>query len=198
MVNETPVLFGLVLAGGQSRRMGSDKAMLERGGETQLDYAVRLLSAVTEETWVSSRAEQAANGRSKYPLIIDQYADLGPVAGILSAMDHDPLVAWVVLACDLPNVTEETLQVLITGRDARQPFTAFSSSHNGLPEPLCAIYEPGSRQLLDGYVHDGIACPRKMMIQANIKLLSQPNPASLDNINTPDDLARTDLRVVES
>ncbi|MGB5345078.1 MAG: NTP transferase domain-containing protein, partial [Woeseia sp.] len=167
MVNETPVLTGLVLAGGESRRMGRDKALLKRGVETQLDYAVRILSAVVEQVYVSARATQSDYERTRYPVIVDQYQDMGPVAGILSAMDHDPQLAWLVLACDLPNVTEDTLRSLISGRSPQQPFTAFRSSHNDLPEPLCAVYEPGARQLLDGFVHDGVSCPRKIMIRSN-------------------------------
>ncbi len=196
MIEAAP-LHGLVLAGGQSRRMGSDKALLQRGAETQLDFAVRLLTGVVPKTWVSARAEQSGTERARHPLIIDRYDNLGPLAGILSAMDHDPQAAWLVLACDLPNVTPTTLQALVNGRDPGQPFTAFASIHNGLPEPLCAIFEPAARPLLDADVHAGIACPRKIMIRANIELLQQPDPAALDNINTPQDLARTTLQVAE-
>jgi molybdopterin-guanine dinucleotide biosynthesis protein A len=194
MVNETPVLTGLVLAGGESRRMGRDKALLKRGAETQLDYAVRILSAVVEQVYVSARATQSDYERTRYPVIVDQYQDMGPVAGILSAMDHDPQLAWLVLACDLPNVTEDTLRSLISGRRPQQPFTAFRSSHNDLPEPLCAVYEPGARQLLDSFVHDGVSCPRKIMIRSNTCLLRQADPAWLENVNTPQDLAHTPLQ----
>ncbi|MGB5738236.1 MAG: NTP transferase domain-containing protein [Woeseia sp.] len=194
MVNETPVLFGLVLAGGESRRMGSDKALLRHGDETQLDYAMRIVGAEVEQAFVSARAAQPDAVRARYPLINDEYEGLGPLAGILSAMDFDPQVAWLVMACDLPNVTSDTLQALIAGRDAHRPFTAFRSSHNELPEPLCAIYEPGARQLLDGFVHDGVACPRKIMIRSNSCLLTQNDPAWLDNVNTPEDLARSSLQ----
>lgn len=198
MVNETPVLTGLVLAGGESRRMGKDKALLKRGAETQLDYAVRILSAVVDRVFVSARASQDSSERTRYPLIVDRYENIGPVAGILSAMDFDPQLAWLVLACDLPNVTEETLQALVAARRPQQPFTAFRSSHNDLPEPLCAVYEPGARQLLDGFVHDGIACPRKIMIRSNTCLLAQADPAWLLNVNTPQDLERTPLQELAS
>lgn len=194
MVNEIPVLFGLVLAGGESRRMGSDKALLQRGTETQLDYAVRIVSAVVDQVFVSARRSQADAVRAKHALIIDHYENLGPVAGILSAMDHEPQVAWLVLACDLPNVTPDTLLALLAGRESHHPFTAFRSSHNDLPEPLCAIYEPGARQLLDGFVSDGLACPRKIMIRSNTELLVQADPVWLDNVNTPQDLAGSVLQ----
>lgn len=195
-MTESAKLHGLVLAGGESRRMGSDKALLSRGGETQLEHAVRLLSGVTDKVWVSARAEQAAGAeRARFPLITDRYAGLGPLAGILSAMDQDPGAAWLVLACDLPNVDASTLAALVASRAAAQPFTAFSSSHDGLPEPLCAIYEPAAREILDGFVAEGLNCPRKIMMRSATELLAPPDPAALDNINTPEDLERNASRV---
>lgn len=192
----TPGLKGLVLAGGRSRRMGRDKARLRHGDETQLGYAVGLLESSLPDVYVSARAEQARDPeRARFALIIDRYDDLGPVAGILSAMDHDPQAAWLVLACDLPNVTPATLAALLAARDPARPFTAFRSSSNDLPEPLCAIYEPRARPLIDAYVDEGFACPRKMMIRSDTALIAQPDPRSLDNVNTPDDLADSALEV---
>ncbi len=187
-------LNGLVLAGGRSRRMGRDKALLRHGQETQLARAVRLLSAVTAGTWVSARADQAGDAeRARFPQIVDRYEDLGPVAGILSAFDHAPDAAWLVLACDLPNVSAATLATLVGGRDPARPFTAFRSSTNGLPEPLCAIWEPAARAVAGAFVKDGVVCPRKMMIRSDTCLLEQPDPRMLDNVNTPEDLGASRL-----
>ena len=152
-MSSVPLLKGLVLAGGKSRRMGSDKALLAREGRSQLAHAVELLSAVTSATFVSTRSDQAAEPeRARFAQIIDRYADLGPVAGVLSAMDEDASAAWLVLACDLPNVDARTLRTLIAGRDPARPFTAYRSSHNELPEPLCAIFEPAARPIIDRFV----------------------------------------------
>ena len=127
--------------------------------------------------------------RSRYELIVDRYDDMGPLAGILSAMEAYPDADWLVVACDLPNITGETLAHLVASRSVEHPFTAYISSHDGLPEPLCAIYAAGSDAVLRRFVDDGIVCPRKMLIKSDTALLEQPNPAALDNINTPDDLA---------
>ncbi len=192
-----PVLNGLVLAGGRSRRMGNDKAHLRHGDDTQLAFAVRLLEACVPRVFVSTRAEQADDPeRARFALIVDRYDDLGPVAGILSAMDSDPQAAWLVLACDLPNVTAATLAALLAARDPARPFTAFRSSVDDLPEPLCAVYEPAARPLLDDYVAAGIACPRKIMIRADTRLVVQPDPRALHNVNTPADLEDSALTAV--
>lgn len=195
-MSNASVLKGLVLAGGQSRRMGRDKALLARGERTQLAHAVELLSSFTAETYVSARRDQRdETERARFAQIVDRYDDLGPAAGILSAMDADPEAAWLVLAVDLPNVDETTLQHLVDERDPARPFTAYRSSYDELPEPLCAIYEPSARTILDEFIAQGSACPRKVLIQSDTKLLTQPHATALDNINTPQDLALSGLRV---
>ncbi len=181
-------LFGLLLAGGESRRMGRDKATLRRGGQTQLSYAMRLLGDITERAFVSARADQDDAERGRFQQIVDRYEGLGPIAGILSAMDEYPDVDWLVMACDLPNIDAGTLSKLVADRALDKPFTAYISSHDGLPEPLCAVYAAVSADILRRFVADGVNCPRKILIRSDTFLLEQPNPRALDNINTPDDL----------
>jgi len=187
-------VYGLVLAGGESRRMGQDKALLARDGQSQLAHIVGLLETVASRVFVSARAEQRDDAeRSRFRQIVDRYDDIGPIAGILSAMEEHPDVDWLVIACDLPNIDQATLEFLLKNRAAEQPFTAFRSSYDDLPEPLCALYRAGSDAIVRKFVEDGIVCPRKVLIRSDTKLLEQPNPRSLDNINTPDDLAQSVL-----
>lgn len=195
MTADNRPLYGLVLAGGRSRRMGRDKALLEFDGKTQLERAITALAAVTERQFVSTRKGQSGDGeRQRYAQIVDRYDDLGPVAGILSALESHPEADWLVVACDLPNLDSATLEFLVANRDLEAPFTAFESSHDGLPEPLCAIYPAESVTRVREFVDEGIVCPRKMLIRSDTALLVQPNPHSLDNVNTPDDLAASALQ----
>ena len=189
-------IYGLVLAGGKSRRMGADKALLTRDGESQLGRAVSLLARHLPKVFVSTRSDQAdETERSRYTQIIDRYEDMGPIAGILSAMDSDPDVSWLVLACDLPNVDDDTIEALIAAQTGEHPFTAYKSSHDGLPEPLCAIFSPAGRANVDAFIAEGIICPRKMLIRSDTRLLEQSNPSALDNMNTPADLEGTGMRL---
>jgi molybdopterin-guanine dinucleotide biosynthesis protein A len=186
-------LYGLVLAGGKSRRMGQDKALLVREGQSQLSYIASLLESIAERVFVSARRDQQDDSeRSRFATIVDRYEDIGPIAGILSAMDEHPDADWLVVACDLPNIDAETLRYIVEHR-GDEPFTAYRSSHDGLPEPLCAIYAAGSDTALRRFVDDGMLCPRKMLIKSETLLLAQPHPAALDNVNTPDDLAASVL-----
>jgi molybdopterin-guanine dinucleotide biosynthesis protein A len=193
-VTNRPV-YGLVLAGGKSRRMGHDKALLDHNGQSQLAYVVGVLDACVEKVFVSTRADQADDEqRAQYAQIVDGYDDLGPVAGILSALEEKPGVDWLVVACDLPNIDEQTIRYLLEQRGGEQAFTAFTSSHDGLPEPLCAIYRSGSEDIIRQFVDEGMNCPRKILIRSDTRLLDQPHPEALDNVNTPDDLQNSVLQ----
>ncbi len=119
---------------------------------------------------------------------------MGPLAGILSAMDEHPGVDWIVVACDLPNISAETIRHLRASCSPDHPFTAYISSHDGLPEPLCAIYRAGSMDTIQEFSDEGIHCPRKILIRSDTHLIEQLDPVSLDNINTPDDLADSVLK----
>ena len=179
-------VYGLVLAGGRSRRMQSDKAALEYGGRSQLERAVELLTPLTEQVFVSVRADQRADPlRARYAQIVDSGEARGPIAGIIAAQSQHPDVAWLVLACDLPLLDPQTLRHLLRSRDARRQATAYRSSHDALPEPLCAIYEPSSREAIRAHVAGGRDCPRKFLLNADTALLDQPEPGALDNVNTP-------------
>ena len=185
-------LWGLVLAGGKSRRMGSDKASLINNGETQLARAVKLLENYLPRVFVSTAKHQDGDSlRSGFENIVDRYDDLGPVAGILSAMDQFPDASWLVLACDLPQIDTATIRFLIESASADVHATAYRSVVDELPEPLCAVYRPSARPVIEKFIEDGYKCPRKMLINSPTHILTQPVPGALHNINSPDDLTGT-------
>jgi len=187
-------LYGLVLAGGASRRMGRDKATLDYGGRSQLASAYALLARHCERAFVSVRADQVSEpARAALPQIVDGAAGSGPIAGIAAAQAAHPEAAWLVVACDLPFLGDATLEHLVERRGS-SPITAFRSTHDGLPEPLCAIYEPATRGPLQEAIAQGRLCPRKFIIASGVPLLEQPDPAALDNVNTPEDYAAAAAR----
>jgi molybdenum cofactor guanylyltransferase len=183
-------LYGLVLTGGRSSRMGQDKAGLRVGGRSQLEHAMALLAPHVARAFVSVRADQRADPlRAGFEQIEDTRENLGPIAGIIAAQQRFPESAWLVLACDLPLLDAATLALLVRARAPARLATAFRSSHDALPEPLCAVYEPASRVALAAYVAGGRNCPRKFLLGADVQLLDQPNPRALDNANTPEEHA---------
>jgi molybdenum cofactor guanylyltransferase len=185
-------LVGLVLSGGYSKRMQRDKATLLVDGETQLARAVRLCQSLCDAVFVSVRPDQTTEPtRAAHTQIVDQLTDVGPAAGILAAQAHSPHAAWLVLAVDLPLLDEVTLRHLVQARDPRKLATAYISEHDGLPEPLCAIWEPASHQPLLEFIVGGRHCPRKFLMNHPVHLVALPIASALSNINTPDEYAAT-------
>lgn len=181
----TAPLFGLVLAGGRSTRMHRDKAALEYRGRSQLAVAFERLGKVVERAFVSVREDQREEPtRRAFPQIPDRPGLAGPIAGIVAAQHAHPDAAWLVLACDLPFLDDGTLQDLRRRRDPSRIATAYRSAHDGLPEPLCAIWEPSSRDALARYAAAGRNCPRRFLIESDVALLQQPDPRALDNVNS--------------
>jgi molybdopterin-guanine dinucleotide biosynthesis protein A len=181
-------LKGLILAGGESTRMQRDKAALEFHGKPQIDYVKDLLRAHCDEVFVSIRPDQTDDPvRNALPQISDAFLGFGPMGGILSALKSDAHAAWLVVACDLPFVDAETLDVLVEGRNPFRLATAYTSARDGFPEPLCAIYEPKSVMRMTQFLALGYHCPRKVLINSRTHLLEPPNDAALSNVNHPDE-----------
>jgi molybdenum cofactor guanylyltransferase len=186
-----PALYGLILAGGRSSRMQRDKAALAYRGRNQLDRAYEQAARHARRVFVSVRPEQTSEPtRADKPMIIDSIEGAGPIVGIRSAQLAHPQVAWLVLACDLPFLSDVTLAYLVRQREPSAMATAYTSTHDGLPEPLCAIWEPASAAALEAYQKSGKDCPRKFLLRSAARLLEPVDPRALDNINTPDEYAQ--------
>lgn len=180
-------LYGLVLVGGESRRMGRPKWAIDYHGETQAHRTARLLGGVCERVFLSVRPDQATDGLPGLPALPDQFPSWGPAAGILTAMEGHSEAAWLVAACDLPFLDAPTLAALAAGRDRLRIATAYRSAQDGLPEPLCAVWEPRARQRLLQAASVGMACPRRVLRESRPRLLDLGDPRALDNANTPAD-----------
>lgn len=198
MIEERAPLKGLVLAGGSSRRMGSDKATLQLDGATLLERATGLLRSLLDDVWVSVRTDQLQMPvRSAYPLISDQLENSGPAAGILAAHLHTPNAAWLVVACDLPLLDADTLRLLIDGRDNSLDATALAVSAAADPEPLCAIYEPATLAAFQAQATMGNLSPRAWLKHARVRILVAPDPNALCNANTDAEFQRISEQLKE-
>jgi molybdopterin-guanine dinucleotide biosynthesis protein A len=184
-------IHGLILAGGASKRMQRDKAALKYQGKTQLERAFELASRHVGKVFVSLRADQTSDPmRAQRPMIVDSGEGEGPIVGIRSALAAHPKVAWLVLACDLPFLSDSAVEGLLRHRNPSALATAYKSAHDGLPEPLCAIWEPAAAPLLAEYQAAGGYCPRKFLIRQGANLIDLPDPRALDNVNTPEEYSQ--------
>ncbi|RAK70472.1 NTP transferase domain-containing protein [Hymenobacter edaphi] len=182
---QQPPLRGLVLTGGRSQRMQQDKSRLRYHQQEQQEHAAALLAPLCQDVLISCRPDQAPEVPAGLTALPDQFLDLGPMSGLLTAFRHDPNAAWLVVACDLPFLTEATLQHLVQHRHPGRVATAFQSPDNAFPEPLITIWEPRSYPVLLQFLALGYSCPRKVLINSDIELLPAPAPQELRNVNTP-------------
>ncbi|PIE63943.1 MAG: hypothetical protein CSA26_10510 [Desulfobacterales bacterium] len=108
-------LWGCVLIGGKSRRMGSPKHLIVEHGVTWVERSVQLLSSLTDRIVISG-AGALPQPLKNMQQIEDEPGLGGPIAGVLSVMRHNPEVSWLVAACDLPDMRIEALQWLLEQR----------------------------------------------------------------------------------
>ncbi|GAB3719018.1 NTP transferase domain-containing protein [Spirosoma lituiforme] len=181
-----PNLNGLILTGGRSTRMGQDKSQLIYHGKPQREHLTELLAPYCEAVFWSVNAEQAAEQMpAGQPIIIDRFDFPGPLNGILSAFAHKASVAWLVVACDMPLLTTQSLDALLQGRNPAKLATVFYDSDGRLPEPLLGVYEPAFYPVLRQAIAAKQYSPRQALQQNNVALLTVPDSRELTNVNDP-------------
>ena len=183
---------GLLLIGGKSSRMGTDKAELViRDGMSQKQRGLKLLSTFCENVYLSTSEALSTSE----PYISDRFGSIGPLGAIASAQQSQPNTAWLVLACDLPMIEEVHLQNLIDARNEQKDAVYYKSASDQNPEPLCAIWEACSAQHVTTAIKNGSYCPRDLLKKLNGHSLEPLDLWSLANTNTPEDLIEIKTRI---
>lgn len=181
-------LYGLVLSGGKSTRMGADKGLIAYHNVPQREYLYHLLNKVCDKTFLSIRAEQQDEIDPSFQTILDEDVFRGPFNGLLSAHKKYPEVAWLVLACDMPLINETSLEEMIDQRNHEAMATAYSLKDNPLPEPLFAIWEREALSAAIPYLEAGAgSCPRKFLIRNNAHLIFPKEEHVLMNANSKEE-----------
>ncbi|MDJ1479182.1 molybdenum cofactor guanylyltransferase [Cytophagaceae bacterium YF14B1] len=189
-------LAGLVLCGGYSSRMGSDKGLLLHTDEYWVQKAIDKLESLGLPVWVSVREEQQTIYSSIIPadkLIADAVSVQGPLAGLLTAHQHFPEQDWLVVACDMIDMTQSVLKQLTEVYQNSEKYDCFVFEQEGKWEPLCAIYTKIALEKFLGMVKQG-----QLPLQSMKYLIEKSHPCFLPitsdsysafrNYNQPDDL----------
>ena len=184
----TPKLFGLVLSGGASSRMGTDKGLVNYHGVPQQEYLYQLLKEVCEDVFLSIQEKQLTKTPRGFKTIQDQNICKGPFNGIFSAHEAHTDAAWLVLACDLPFINLEVLQQLVHERDTKKCATSFANPVTSEPEPLVCIWEPNGLVKALTFLEDTKNhSPKRFLMGADIKLVHPKDKDVLFNANSPSD-----------
>jgi len=184
-------ITGLILAGGKSTRLGTDKVVLPLSGRTLLARMVTLASRFCPQVWISGRNPENLDVNA--PWLPDDQPGMGPLGGILTGLQRigGPLL---VLACDLPLLDEATVSKLLAAREQRPAqavMTTFLQPDTGFIESLVAVYEQDAQPLLAVAGQQGLlklsrAVPPEVRHHVPY---SQQEATVFFNINYPADLA---------
>ena len=153
---------GYVLAGGGSTRFGRDKALVEFGGKPLLLQIVRLGEACAAPATVIANAEKYRHLDADLEIVEDRWPGEGPLGGIITALQHTataaPACRWnLILGCDLPFLSSEWLQYLVSRAFAARSDTQIILPHSAHgPEPLCACYRTDAAAALTNIFDTGI------------------------------------------
>jgi len=188
-------LYGLVLAGGRSRRLGRDKATLVFKGQLQLDRSIGVLKRYCEKVYISVREDQGYTVDAEP--IIDRMGEIGPLGGILSAFFYHRDKDWLVLGVDMPFINVFTVKELVSARDKEKFATCFRDKDGG-PEPLCTIYENKFKERLLNNAKTGERSPKRILanLGTGIKMIDAKDPTQLECIVTAEDYLAAQTRML--
>ena len=184
-------VVAFVVAGGESRRMGRDKALLPWGDVDLLDHAVARLRAVAGDVRILCGPERRYVERG-LPVEPDVVLGAGPLAGVLTGLIAAPDRPGLFLAVDMPHVPVALLARLVERAESGDAVVPVSPRG---PEPLCAVYGPGCREPIRRRIAAGdfkmTAFWREVrvlqMSPAEIGEFGEPTEM-FRNLNTPNDL----------
>ena len=177
---------GLILAGGKSRRFGSDKARHLVGGRPMIARVYDVLSPLVATVLISVRSADA-----EYDLpaerVVDEYPGAGPLAGLHAGLARCRTPWLLALACDLPFLSPEVLGALLSARDdSGHPVVACTP--DGRRHPLCALY-PRSLHAIAGELLESDRLAMHGLLQASGPAREVPVPREpLRNVNARSDL----------
>lgn len=185
-------LYGLVLAGGLSSRMGRDKAWIEYHGSPHALWLAGLINPLCAETLISYNSPYPENFDIPFERLPDAmiFRDIGPMGGVLSAFLRNPDAAWLIVGCDYPNVNKEMLQTLIDARRPEISAVAFRNPESQLVEPLIAVYEPSCLSGLMNAFHAGEFSLRHFLGSIPVSLSEHADPSQLKSIDLAEDAQR--------
>jgi molybdopterin-guanine dinucleotide biosynthesis protein A len=181
-----------ILVGGKSSRFGSDKALIEIDGRVLVLRLAELASQVTDQvTLVGPPARYQHLG---LPVIPDTHVDIGPLAGILAALEDSPKPWNLVLACDMPFLSAAFLELLCSRAEERQEQVCLPVSPAGREEPLCAVYSKTAAKAIRGEIEAGTRKITRALGVLAVHRLTPGDYADLDpsgrlftNLNTLED-----------
>ena len=194
-------LTAFILAGGQSRRMGQDKAFLKLGGRTLLAHAMELASSIASSVRIVAPQEKFLTVART---IEDVFPDCGPLAGIHAALTRTTTELNLILAVDLPFVESEFLSYLIAQASQISALVTVPQAGKGL-QPLCAVYRREFHEVAERALKKKKNKIDALFADGETRVISESELTRIgfsckmfENLNTPEEFEKAEQSLRES
>lgn len=174
---------GIVLAGGQSSRMGRDKAMLDIGGKPVIRHVLNTLLQCTPDVCLT------VSDKDDYhfldlPVAADEYPGYGPLAGIYAGMKHSEADWYIVAACDMPFTSVDLMQSLLE--------TAIWGDNGGIPlgQAIVPVHEDRMHPLYAVYHRSMLPSLQEALENKNLKVMEWIEQHNLVEVPLEGEIAR--------
>ena len=161
-------ITGIILAGGKSSRMGTDKGFLSHNGKHFVQHSIDALKPLTSEIIIVSDHE--AYDIFGLKRVTDNIKNAGPLAGICSGLQHSKTEYNLILSCDIPLITSEVLKKLVDAVDSTSDIVQTES--NGKSMPLVALYKTACARKLNTLLQTDERRLRVAVSHFNVKTVS--------------------------
>lgn len=178
--------YGLVVCGGQSSRMGTDKSLLNYHGKPQRYYLYEMLEPLCEKVFISCNRSQKSSIPATYLTIVDTpaYEDIGPMAALLTAMETYPNVNFLVVGCDYPFITTTELKQLLEVKLETILYICFANKSNNILEPLISHYHYDIKNYLQKKFKQNNYSVQAVLRECPGHIIIPENQMSISSIDT--------------
>lgn len=179
----------LILCGGKSSRMQTDKSLINYHGKPQRYYLYEVLRQIYNDIFISCNKEQAQAIGEGYNFIVDdeKYSNSGPMGGLLSAFEKHPDKSFLVVGCDYPFITIDDIAKLINARSKNAKAVCYFNSETNFAEPLLAVYEKECYELLQLDFKKNNFSLRHFLDEINAEKIIAVAPQKIKSIDTLED-----------
>ena len=175
-------LSAIIIAGGKSRRMGTDKTQLIWQGKTLLQKAVDLLQNFTNDIVISANVKL----QTDYPVIPDKQKNMGPMGGLQAGLQAIRYSKVLVLPADMPLLDKSVIEILIQKADEQKDINVFNTGNR--MQMLVGIYDKNILPLIEKQIAEKDYKLRNLLQKSAYHLIDGSSFAGkFINVNTPDE-----------
>lgn len=189
-------ITGIILAGGQSSRMGTDKALIKYGNKTLIEHTFDLIRGYCKKILISAN-NPAVHSFPEQWIIPDEKKGLGPIGGIYSCLKHSETENNLVVAVDIPFINHGLIQFLLS--NISNAALVVPVTTQGKVEPLCAVYKKSVLPYLERMLAENNLKVQNLMLYCKSKKLRISTAQEFYhnrlfyNVNSPDDFNHLNL-----